>query len=83
MKLRILLAAFVAAPLAAMAQPADQPQANPNPTTNRYVPVADFFKLPPGRPWALPARSQAIPMAISGWWIAAAPIIVPAAILIR
>ena len=49
MKLRILLAAFVAAPLAAMAQPADQPQANPNPTTNRYVPEADFFKLPPGR----------------------------------
>ena len=31
MKLRILLAAFVAAPFAAMAQPADQPEANPNP----------------------------------------------------
>jgi sugar lactone lactonase YvrE len=49
MKLRILLAAFVAAPLAAMAQPADQPNANPNPSANRYVAVANFFKLPPGR----------------------------------
>ncbi|HEX4117803.1 MAG TPA: peptidyl-alpha-hydroxyglycine alpha-amidating lyase family protein [Rhizomicrobium sp.] len=49
MKLRILLAALTAAPLAAMAQPADQPQANPDPTTNRYVAEADFFKLPPGR----------------------------------
>ena len=50
MKLRILLVAMTAAPLAALAQPADQPQANPNPTTNRYVAVPDFFKLPPGRP---------------------------------
>jgi NHL repeat len=50
MKLRFLLAAFVAAPLAALAQPADQPQANPNPAANRYVAVPGFFKLPPGRP---------------------------------
>ncbi len=50
MKLRFLLAAFVAAPLAALAQPADQPQASPNPATNRYVAVPGFFKLPPGRP---------------------------------
>jgi hypothetical protein len=49
MKLHILLVAFVAAPIVAQAQPADQPQANPNPTTNRYVELPDFFKLPPGR----------------------------------
>ena len=49
MKLRILLAAFLAAPFAAMAQPADQPGANPNPSANRYVAVPGFFKLPPGR----------------------------------
>jgi DNA-binding beta-propeller fold protein YncE len=49
MKFCILLAAFLAAPLGALAQPADQPNANPNPSTNRYVAVAGFFKLPPGR----------------------------------
>jgi sugar lactone lactonase YvrE len=49
MTLRILLAAFVAAPLAALAQPADQLQANPNPSANRYVAAPGFFKLPPGR----------------------------------
>jgi len=49
MKLRILLAVFAAAPLVALAQPADQPHANPNPSTNRYVEVPGFFKLPPGR----------------------------------
>ena len=49
MKPCILLAALVAAPLATMAQPADQPQANPNPSTNRYAAVAGFFKLPAGR----------------------------------
>ena len=49
MKLRILLAALLAMPLAALGQPADQPTANPNPSTNRYVAVANFFKLPPGR----------------------------------
>jgi sugar lactone lactonase YvrE len=49
MKLRILLAVLLAAPFAAMAQPADQPNAIPNPSTDRYVAVPDFFKLPPGR----------------------------------
>jgi len=49
MRLRILLAALMAMPFAAQAQPADQPHADPNPKTNRYVAVPDFFKLPPGR----------------------------------
>ncbi|HVW73864.1 MAG TPA: peptidyl-alpha-hydroxyglycine alpha-amidating lyase family protein [Rhizomicrobium sp.] len=49
MKLRILFAVFAATPLVALAQPADQPHAQPNPATNRYVPVPGFFKLPPGR----------------------------------
>ena len=49
MRLCILLAAFVAMPLAALAQPADQPHANPNPAANRYALAAGFFKLPPGR----------------------------------
>ena len=43
------LVLFLAAPLAALAQPTDQPKAAPNPTTNRYVEVPGFFKLPPGR----------------------------------
>src|SRR5579883_866928 len=42
-----VLALFLAAP--ALAQPADQPNATPNPTTNRYKEVPGFFKLPPGR----------------------------------
>jgi hypothetical protein len=49
MKLRALMIAFVALPLAATAQPADQPKAAPNPTTNRYREVPGFFKLPAGR----------------------------------
>jgi NHL repeat len=46
---RYILAALLAWPLAAGAQPADQPNAVPNPTTDRYRTVEDFFKLPPGR----------------------------------
>ena len=46
---RYILAALLAWPLAAAAQPADQPNAVPNPTTDRYRMVEDFFKLPPGR----------------------------------
>src|SRR5258706_2722419 len=49
MKLRALMIALMALPLAATAQPADQPKAPPNPKTNRYVAVSNFFKLPPGR----------------------------------
>ena len=49
MKVWILLAAFLAAPLSALAQPPDRPNADPNPATNRYVAVENFFKLPPGR----------------------------------
>ena len=49
MKLRALMIAFMALPLAATAQPADQPKATPNPTANRYREVPDFFKLPAGR----------------------------------
>ena len=49
MKFRIVATALVAWPLAATAQPADQPKATPNPTTNHYVEVPGFFKLPPGR----------------------------------
>jgi hypothetical protein len=49
MKLRILLAALAAVPLAALAQPADQPKVDPNSVANRYVEVPDFFKLPAGR----------------------------------
>ena len=49
MKTGIMLAALVALPLAAVAQPADQPKAAPNPAANRYVTVGNFFKLPPGR----------------------------------
>ena len=40
---------MLAAPLAALAQPADQPKARRIPRTNRYVEVPGFFKLPPGR----------------------------------
>jgi hypothetical protein len=45
----VLLALFLAAPLAALAQPADQPKAMPNPTANRYREVPGFFKMPAGR----------------------------------
>ena len=48
MKIRIILAAMTLLPMAAMAQPADQPKAEPNPKTNHYVEVPGFFKLPPG-----------------------------------
>lgn len=40
---------LLALPSAALAQPADQPEATPNPTANRYREVPGFFKLPPGR----------------------------------
>jgi hypothetical protein len=43
------LVLFLATPLAALAQPADQPKATPNPKANRYVEVPNFFKMPPGR----------------------------------
>ena len=43
------LVLFLAVPLAALAQPADQPKAAPNPATNHYVEVPGFFKMPPGR----------------------------------
>jgi sugar lactone lactonase YvrE len=49
MKLRILIAMLAATPFAALAQPADQPHANPNPAANRYALVPGFFKPPPGR----------------------------------
>jgi NHL repeat len=49
MKHTILLAALIALPLAAAAQPSDQPKADPNPKPNHYAAVAGFFKLPPGR----------------------------------
>jgi hypothetical protein len=49
MKLRALMIAWIALPLAATAQPADQPKAVPNPKTNHYVEVPGFFKMPPGR----------------------------------
>jgi hypothetical protein len=45
----VLLALFLAVPLCVSAQPADQPQAPPNPPTNRYREVPGFFKLPAGR----------------------------------
>ena len=44
MKRRIILA-VLAAPLAALAQPA----AAPNPKSNRYVEVPGFFRMPAGR----------------------------------
>jgi len=47
--MKLVLAALMLLPLAAMAQPADQPKAEPNPKTNHYVEVPGFFKMPPGR----------------------------------
>ncbi len=79
-----LLVLFLAAPLAAMAQPADQPQAAPNPAANRYREVPGFFKLPADRSMgsssAVAGDSKA---AISGWWTAVAPMTAPAASSIR
>ena len=49
MRAKFLLAAMLLLPVAAMAQPADQPKAEPNPKANHYVEVPGFFKLPPGR----------------------------------
>src|ERR1044071_258156 len=49
MKIRLMLTAMVLLPVAALAQPMDQPKAEPNPKTNHYVEVPGFFKLPPGR----------------------------------
>jgi NHL repeat len=49
MKFRIVLTVLMALPLAALAQPADQPKADPNPKTNRYATLQGFFKMPPGR----------------------------------
>ena len=48
-KMKMILAAMLALPVAVMAQPADQPKARPNPKNNHYVEVPGFFKLPPGR----------------------------------
>ncbi|HMH64292.1 MAG TPA: hypothetical protein VK515_01820, partial [Rhizomicrobium sp.] len=48
MKHRIIMA-LLALPLAAAAQPADNPKAAPNPAANRYVAVPGFFKMPAGR----------------------------------
>ncbi|MES2473698.1 MAG: peptidyl-alpha-hydroxyglycine alpha-amidating lyase family protein [Pseudomonadota bacterium] len=47
----LLSAALLAVPLIAAAQgvPPDRPKAAPNPTTNRYVEVPGFFKMPKGR----------------------------------
>src|SRR5258706_13558504 len=54
MKIRMALVAMAFLALsthlgAAMAQPADQPKAEPNPKANRYATAGTFFKLPPGR----------------------------------
>jgi hypothetical protein len=49
MKIRMALAVMAFLPAAAMAQPVDQPKAEPNPKANRYAEVGNFFKLPPGR----------------------------------
>jgi outer membrane protein assembly factor BamB len=54
MKIRMAAAAMAFMPLsmllgAAVAQPADQPKAPPNPMANHYVEVPGFFKMPPGR----------------------------------
>jgi sugar lactone lactonase YvrE len=49
MKLRILLIAMVAFPLSALAQPADNPKAEPNPAHSGYATIQGFFKMPPGR----------------------------------
>lgn len=45
----LLLAICATWPLAVQAQPLDDPHATPNPVTNRYVMVPNFFRLPPGR----------------------------------
>ena len=47
--MRMALAVLMVLPLAAMAQPADRPKAEPNPKANRYAEVPGFFKLPAGR----------------------------------
>jgi len=47
--MKLVLAVMLVLPLAAMAQPADQPKAAPNPKANHYVEVPGFFKMPPGR----------------------------------
>lgn len=47
--MRMVLAVMLVLPLAAMAQPADRPKAEPNPKANRYAEVPSFFKLPAGR----------------------------------
>jgi sugar lactone lactonase YvrE len=49
MKSKILLAVMAMLPWAAVAQPADQPKAEPNPKTNHYAEVPGFFKMPAGR----------------------------------
>ena len=47
----LLAVALLAIPALAQAQgiAPDRPKATPNPTTNRYVEVPGFFKMPPGR----------------------------------
>jgi sugar lactone lactonase YvrE len=47
--MKLALAMLMALPLAAMAQPSDQPNAAPNPPANHYAAVPNFFRLPPGR----------------------------------
>ena len=49
MKLRTILLAILAMPLSAMAQPADNPKAAPNPKANGYATLQGFFKMPAGR----------------------------------
>jgi len=47
--MKLVLAVLMVLPLAAMAQPADQPKATPNPKANHYMEVPGFFKMPRGR----------------------------------
>ena len=67
MKLRTILMAVLAMPLAAMAQPADNPKAPPNPEPNRYAAVQGFFKMPPGR--AMGASSSVAGDAHGNIWV--------------
>ena len=71
MKLHVLLlsAALLAVPFGAAAQgvPPDRPKATPNPTTNRYVEVPGFFKLPKGR--AMGASSAVMGDSKGNLWV--------------
>ena len=48
MNIRIILNLLIL-PMAALAQPADNPKAAPNPATNGYATMQGFFKMPAGR----------------------------------